>query len=398
MEPTLRFGTPSDIDGLWELFRIGFGATEATREEWVSGLDPTRAIVVDGDRGEIAAASHIRRFDQWFGGRPVPLAGYSPVAVLPEYRGRGLARAVIVGQYDELRARGEVIAGLFPASVELYRSVGFELAGSYVHRRLPAADLGALRASRKVALRRGTPEDVEAVHRCYERLAPTVDGRVSRDTRWWARRLPFDLADTMLYVVDAPTNRGELDGYAIYRTGRARGPYDYAVVVTEVVGANADALRQLWRVVGSSGSQAPDIDIIGTADDPVFLLMGAADPEAVRSEIRWMIRLIDAAGATTARGWNPTVSGRVDLEITDDHAPWNAGNWRLEISGGAGQLVPGGAGTLKVSIQGLSSWWSGYANARTLAATGLIRCTDPKALATFDGLGASSPPTLVDFY
>ncbi|MEO6629819.1 MAG: sterol carrier protein domain-containing protein, partial [Aquihabitans sp.] len=115
-------------------------------------------------------------------------------------------------------------------------------------------------------------------------------------------------------------------------------------------------------------------------------------------EIRWMIRLIDAAGAIAARGWNPTVSGRVDLAISDEHAPWNAGLWRLEVSGGTGRLIPGGAGTVEVSIQGLSSWWSGYANARTLSAAGLIRTADPRALATFDGLGATSPPTLVDFY
>jgi predicted acetyltransferase len=398
VDPELRTGAPEDLDGIWEVFRLGFGATDADRDRWVESLDPARALVVDGPRGEIAAASHIRPFRQWFGGRAVPLAGYSPVAVLPEHRGRGLGRAVTAGPFADLRERGEVIAGLFPASVELYRSVGFELAGSYVHRRLPAAHLAALRPGGAVDLRRGTVDDVAAVHRCYDRLARRTDGPITRDEAWWARRLPPDLAGTVCYVVDDPATPGELAGYAAYRHGPGRPPYDYAVVVSEVLAADPDVLRALWRVVGSSGSQAPQVDVIGPGEDPLFLLVGASDPRAVRSEIRWMLRLVDAAGAVAARGWNPTATGRVDLEVVDEHAPWNAGRWQLEVDGGAGRLAPGGDGTVEVTIQGLSSWWSGYAGARTLAATGHLRTADPAALAVLDGLGAASPPTLVDFY
>ena len=390
--------TADDRAGMGECFRLGFGAGEAEREQWIRGLDADRAFVVHGPDGEVAAAAHIRPFEQWFGGRAVPLAGFSPVAVLPEHRGRGWGRAVTAAHYPDLRERGEVIAGLFPASVELYRGVGFELAGSYVQRRLPAAHLAAIRPGAPVRVRRGTVDDVDAVHRCYRRLAPRTDGAVTRTDPWWARRLPPDLAETVLYVVDDAEAPGELRGYGSYRHGRARGPYDYAVVVSEVQAADGDALRALWRVVGSSGSQAPDVEVIGPADDPVFLLLGAADPLAVRTEIRWMLRLVDVAGAVAARGWRPGLRGAVDLEIADEHAPWNAGRWRLEVDDGHARLVRGGTGTVQVGIGALSSWWAGYARATALAATGLLRCTDPEALAAIDALGATSPPVLVDFY
>lgn len=398
MDRSPRFATDDDLDGIWQVFKLGFGAKEGDRSRWLDGVDPVRTLVIDGDRGDIAAASHIRPFEQWFGGRRVPLAGYSPVAVLPEYRGRGWGRAVTAGQFADLRERGEVIAGLFPASVALYRSVGFEIAGSYLQRRLPAGHLAALGAEPSVVVRRGSADDVAAVHRCYDRLAGRTDGTVTRDEGWWERRLPSDLAETLLYVVDHPTDADELDGYASYRTGSARPPYDYSIVVSEVRATTPEQLRALWRVVGSSGSQAPDVEVIAAADDPLFLLLGASDPNAVRSEIRWMLRLVDAAGAVAARGWNPTSTGRVDLMIADDHAPWNAGRWQLEVADGHGRLTRGGDGTVEVSIQGLSCWWSGYANARVLATTGQVRTTDPAALAVLDGLGAASPPTLLDFY
>jgi len=329
------------------------------------------------------------------------LAGFSPVAVLPEHRGRGWGRAVTAGQYADLHARGEVIAGLFPASVALYRSVGFELAGSYVKRRVPAAHLAALKPRAPIvwpSVRRGHGGDVAAVRRCYERIASRTDGRLVRDDAWWEELVPAEPGDEVMFVVDAPQRPGELDGYAIYRNGKARGPYDYSVVVNEVIADGPGTLGALWRVVGSSGSQAPEVEMIGPAEDPLFLLLGAADPEAVMSEIRWMLRLVDVSAAVAARGWSPVVRGRVDLSVVDDHAPWNAGRWTLELDGGEGQMKRGGSGGIEVTIAGLSSWWAGYASARTLAATGHLRSDDAGALAAMHGMGPSDAPTLIDFY
>lgn len=399
MSTAPRFGTPADLDGLWEVFRLGFGAPERRRDEWLEGIDPERALIIDGPRGEVAAASHIRPFQQWFGGRAVPLGGFSPVAVLPEFRGQGLGRAITAGQFGDLRERGEVIAGLFPASLALYRSVGFELAGSYVQRRLPASEVGAIRPlSGTVDVRRGTVDDIAAVHRCQERLAAGRDGTLRRDPAWWQRRLPADLQEVVLYVVEHPSVAGELAGYAIYRHGPGPRAYDYTVVVTEVLADDPDAVRALWRVVGSSGSQAPWVEVIGPADDDLFLLIANADPVAVRSEIRWMIRLIDAPGAVAARGWPAAAAGSVDLEIIDEAAPWNAGRWVLDVADGHATLQPGGSGTVQASIGGLSSWWAGYAPATRLARTGQLSSGDQRAIATMDHLLPAVPPVLPDFY
>jgi predicted acetyltransferase len=395
---SVRFGTPEDIDGLWEVFKLGFGASEHRREAWLDGVDPARALIVDGPRGEVAAASHIRPFTQWFGGRAIPLAGYSPVAVLPEFRGRGLARTVVAGQYPDLRERGEVVAGLFPASLALYRSVGFELAGSYVARRFPAAAVGRIRPERHVEVRRGTVDDVDAVHRCHEAAGPGRDGQLGRDPGWWARSLPPDLDDRVLYVVDDPGRPGELAGYALYRHGPGPRPYDYTVIVHEVVADDPDVLRALWRVVGSSGSQAPWVEVVGPAEDDLLLLLGDADPVAVRNEIRWMLRIVDAPRAMAARGWPASARGSVDLEILDEHAPWNAGRWVLDVSDGGATLSPGGAGTVQAPIQGLSSWWAGYAPATRLARLGLLHGTDRSALERMDHLLPAVPPVLLDFY
>ena len=393
----LRHGTPADVDALWELFRIGFSAPDARRDEWVAGLEPERCLIAEGPRGEVAAASHVRPMEQWFGGRAVPLGGYSPVAVLPEFRGRGWGTAVTAGQLPDLRDRGEVIAGLFPASLALYRGCGFEVAGSYVRRRFPARDLAGIAPARPVDVRRGMPDDVDAVHRCHAALAPGRDGTLARTEQWWEHLMPRDLRRAFLYVVDDPARPGEVLGYATFGHGPGRPPYDYSVHVAEVRADDPDALRALWRVVASSSSQAPDVHVIGPAEDDLFLLAPHAAPEVVESEIRWMLRLVDLPAAIAARGWPSSARGRLEVEVDDRHAPWNAGRWTIDVADGSAVAARGGAGTVQATIGGLSSWWAGYADPRRLARTGGL-AGPAEALDAMGELLPAVPPVLPDFY
>lgn len=394
-----RFATAGELPSVWDVFARSFDFSQSRFEQWLSDTDPARVLATFDEGGRAVAASRMISAGQWFGGRRVPLGGFSPVGVVPEHRGRGLGRVVTAGQYPDLRERGEVLAGLFPASVALYRSVGFELAGGYVERRIPSAHLAAIRGGESVVIRPGSAEDVGGVRACYERVAPCRDGYLDRPEELWRRKVPADLAGLHLYVVeDVSTAVPKVAGYAIYRHEKTRPPYDYVVRLVELIADDPDVFAALWRVVGSSGTQAPHVFAIGPPDDPLFLRLPMADPVAVRSEIRWMIRLIDAAGAIAARGYRTSANARIDLDIQDEDAPWNSGRWVLDVSDGSASLRRGGTGAVEASIGGLSSLWAGYASARTLATAGLLRSGDVAALDALDGVFAGPAPVLLDFY
>src|SRR5262249_47738475 len=78
---------------------------------------------------------------QYFGGRSVPLAGIAGVGVAPHARARGVARALVHHALDDARARKVPIAGLYPATQRVYRSVGFEQAGEQIQYEIPLAAL-----------------------------------------------------------------------------------------------------------------------------------------------------------------------------------------------------------------------------------------------------------------
>ena len=76
---------------------------------------------------------------QWWCGRAVPMAGVASVKVAPEDRGRGLARRLMTALLDEIAARGYPLSALYPATMPLYRSLGWELGRHAGYRRHPRA-------------------------------------------------------------------------------------------------------------------------------------------------------------------------------------------------------------------------------------------------------------------
>src|SRR6516164_5671298 len=91
--------------------------------------------------GRPAAAAAIQDMRQWWRGRPVPMAGVSSVTVAPEYRGLGIGRLLMTALLDEIAARRYPLSALFPATMPLYRSLGWELAGARDTAVIPARSL-----------------------------------------------------------------------------------------------------------------------------------------------------------------------------------------------------------------------------------------------------------------
>ena len=216
----------------------------------MAGAIPARnaSLATFDEHGRAVAGSRLVAFGQWFGGRRVPMAGFSPVAVAPEHRGRGLGRAVTAGQYADMRDRGEVAAGLFPSSVALYRSVGFELAGGYVERRIPSAHLapidggsGRRRSTRRTRRRRGGACLLRPDRSDCATVTSTAPRRCGV-----ARCRPISPAMHLYVVDDATTSVPTIAGYAIYRHVKTRPPYDYAVQLVELM---ADDPARLGRAV-----------------------------------------------------------------------------------------------------------------------------------------------------
>jgi predicted acetyltransferase len=352
-----------DVEAELALRRRAFGpVTAADESTWVASLpaiiEAGQAIgVFDGPR--LVASARYYPMRQWWHGRSMPMAGVAGVKVAPEQRGRGIGRLLMTRVLADLAAAGYPLSTLYPSTLPLYRSLGWENAGGRYETVLPARALAALvppdpyvpdatgmaaaaadvaaAAAAEAARRRGASQPasvreasaadaaaiVEVLGRAHQELRD--NGPNTREPSEFVSWL--DDPDQFSYLAD--------DGFLTYRW--ADGHQELAVEY--LVAASAATQRAFWQILASHATMADRVRACLAPDDPVGWLL--SEPAAVTSLTEpWMLRLIDPAEAIAARGFPAGVTVQATLDLQDEAIPANSGHWSLEISGGAGKLAP----------------------------------------------------------
>ena len=165
-------------------------------------------FLVAVDEGRVVATSAARPFLQWFGGRSLPMTGIYAVATLPEHRGGGLASRLVTDLLRRGREEGAVISALYPAAVRPYRSIGYELAGTYTDHRISISDLPSGSAPLRVEEYRA--EDLDGVKALFRDVLSTQNGPIySELDDWWDMRIVGTREPDVLFLVvcfnDLPT-------------------------------------------------------------------------------------------------------------------------------------------------------------------------------------------------
>ena len=394
----IRALRPPELEQAWELDRDAFHAPAARRELFLRSVDPARAFgAFDGGRLCAMAAAHAMA--QLFGGRAVPMGGLASVAVAPDRRGQGLAKQVCAAALRAMRERGERISTLYPATTSLYRALGWEVAGLYVWHKLVPSALRALPAPARRSLRPVSLEELALLRGCYERVAAGMPGFLARSDAWW-RRLASVWKGHSLYVAEG--ERGQIDGYLVYvqldgEYGALGGPF--RIAVRELIAATRDAALSLWGLLGSWSSQVSDIYAVGAAEDSLLF----AAPEQVLqvlAQLRWMTRIVDAAGAVAARGFPDGLDVEVPLTLRDAVLPENEGAHVLRVHKGQGELARAtrgaGADSPSLAIGGFASLYTGFASTARLARVGLLEGGSPAQRAALDAAFAGPAPVCQD--
>ena len=291
------------------IYAIGqnfFGSPTAEmldRWERLLGLERMHAAF---DTGEIVGGAGAFTFDLSVPGGSLPCAGVSVVGTYPTHRRRGVLRALMRGQIDDVHARGEPIAALWASEETIYGRFGYGIAswageGSIPHE----ASAFAAPLERRGQVRFVSAEEAkELFPPVWKSLHAQRPGVFARSETWWETRrlrIPDEEAAHPRRFVAL-----ELDGatraYAIYRTkpGFEDGVSTGKLEVFEAIGATPQATAEIWRFL-------LDVDWIATVttsllppDHPLFQLL--ANPRRMRyrlADALWM-RLVDVGAALSA--------------------------------------------------------------------------------------------------
>ncbi|MDC0673697.1 GNAT family N-acetyltransferase [Nannocystis radixulma] len=369
---------------------LAFGATQQGIEAWVAvaGADHFR-VLRDGARP--AACLLEIAMGQFFGGVSVPMLGVAGVAVAPEDRGRGHARAMMQAFVREAAAAGWPLAGLYASTHTLYRGVGFEHAGYRFRHTVPLTQMVAREArGQLVAL---SDADRDDIHACYTAFAALHDGALDRGAYIWSRvRKLRDLEFTGFGVRD---DDGRLAGYLyLHQSRRPDGRFD--LVLSDVVFLEAWAGRRLVEFLANFAMYGVDLVFHGGPTHPLLELL---PQQRHQSELldSWLLRIVDVPRALAARRYAPAVSAELHLEVDDPLVPANHGRFILHVQGGRGEVEPGGHGHLRTGVRGLACMYSGYTTPAQAALLGLV-AGDPAVLRAAAGVFAGGTPWMSDMF
>jgi predicted acetyltransferase len=358
----------------------------ANREEWIKDaqefIDDGRYVgVAAGD--EVVAAARIWAFEQWWGGRKVPMAGIASVVVSPEYRGRGVGSKLMRGVLGRSAERGFPVSALYPATTVIYRHLGYEFGGGRYRFSFPAADLRSL-GGKDVSIRRAGPADAG---RFLELVAQShAAGRVSGPLVWAESKVAewLEDEDNFGYLAD--------DGFVVYNWD------DSDLRVDEIIAESEATARALWATVGSGSSIASNVKAYVAPNDPVHLLVEhEADKHAQLQ--RWMLRVLDAPAAISTRGFTPGASLEVDLELEDSELSVNTGRWHLSVADGSGSLASSAAtgDALLLGARGLAALYAGTPLA-ALRKSGLASGGSTDADGSIDSAFAGATSYMLDYF
>jgi predicted acetyltransferase len=268
-------------------------------------------------------------------GGTVATAGVTIVGTYPTHRRRGVLRALMRAQLDDVHERGEPLAALWASSETIYGRFGYgpaslrgsiDLATEHTAFAAPPRREGNVRLVEAGEALRSFPRVWSAVRR-------STPGMLARRRDWWEDRV---LRDRGGEGGDGPKRfvlyerAGRAEGYAIYRHRqelRDDGTSAGAIKIVEAIARDGVSTEEVWRYLLSIDWTSRFTARLLPPDHPLFLLLATPRRLRYRMSDGFWARLVDVGSALSARRY--AADGAVVVDVADAFCPWNEGRWRI---------------------------------------------------------------------
>lgn len=384
---------PADLDAGLRVRSLSFGnLSDSDRDSWrtrqTTSIENRRSLAAYVD-GRLAGLARVNDFRQWWHGRDLPMGGVAGVVVGPEHRGRGVGAALMTAMVARMGELGYPISALYPATVPVYRALGWELAGRQYRYSVAGDVLRTLARglAEPVGVRRAGPGDGQAIVDLIDarHRAHLDDGPLAYPAAEWDDELGPE-EDLAVYLAD--------DGVVAYDWSG-----DAALHVSHLSALSEQTTRALWALVGSGSSIARAVTADLAPDDPLPRVTADLGVTSSR-ETWWMLRLLDPAAAFAGRGYPAGAAAEASIQLVDPQLPALDGRWRLTVDDGTGSFERDGSGVSGTPYQlgprGLAALFAGT-RLSVLRRTGIVSGGTPDLDAALDAVFAGTP-FLLDYF
>lgn len=379
----------AEVQALAAIVAWAFGGAADDTLKWLSkgGVEQVR---VGFSGGQMVAGLLTIPMGHWFGERSIPAVGIAGVAIAPEARGEGKALSLMRETLDDARGKGFALSSLYPASLQLYRKAGYEIAGTRCRWTL---DLKACpRPNSDLQLDRVDAAEHPELERLYTRVARTRPAYLDRGPYIWDRVRSSGTEKARLVAVRGAAG---IEAYAAVLQRRREGP-SHDLSLTDFVADSPRAFDRLLRFLSDHRSTAKQATWYG---GPVDARLFGFPEHAFRVEIEnyWMLRVIDVHQALSGRGY-PPVSGELDLQVDDDVLEANSRRFQLRLRDGVPEVESTrSGGAVRVHVRTLAALYSGFADPLELVRAGRLQA-DARTIATLRAFFGGAPPAMPDYF
>ncbi len=397
MELTVRPIEESEFDTFHAKMVRGFGGDLNPKDDpsffrEIIEFDRTVAAF-DGD--ELVGTCGAYSFDVTVPGGTLTMGGTTIITVQPTHRRRGVLTAMMTAHLDEVRRRGEPLAGLWASETGIYGRFGYGQAADLQEVKLDAGTIEFSGDPPAGEVRLVEPDEARArMEAVYERIRPTRSGMLSRSEAWWTGRMMYDpehrrrgSTSKRFAVYTGPAG---VEGYAVYRQKEKWEAFpDGEVQVIELMAATPEAHEALWRYL-TRIDLFPRIEYwnLPVDDELPWRVVEARRVRRYVWDALW-IRLMDIPRALEGRSYR--AEGRIVLGVRDPFMPDNDGRYLLDAGpGGAKCSRTSDDADLEFDVNALGALYLGGQSISTLARAGWVR-GDPASLARAGALFAWDP-------
>ena len=279
---------------------------------------PERSIMAfDGKHMVGNALSY--EMDMYIPGGLSKIAAVASVSVQATHRRKGINRAIMKYQLEDIYSREEPLAVLQASESIIYGRYGYGLASfeSNLEIEKTRSAFAVEHASTGQTYFVEESEAREIFPQIYSKATENRNGMVIRQENWWEFRFRepgLKGGDPKSWFVKYQEN-GQDDGYLRYTINGTE------LNVIELIASSHEAYSSLWRI-------CLDMDLVDVikaehrpADDELKWML--ADPRRLveHSSDRYWVRLVDVRTALSQRSYSH--DGSLILKIQDDFLPWN---------------------------------------------------------------------------
>ncbi len=318
-------------------------------------------------------------------GGTLPTGGLSFVGVHPQFRRRGILRALLTKHFENCLGRGEWASMLTASEIPIYTRFGYGQVNRILRVTLP----------RDVALW-DVPEqeqvEIELAHMDVA-LHSELTERIYQDARQQTTRpawIPAGQAGAWDgHFIDPPEllkgaetlrlaiarRNGIPSGFATFRRKKHWDDDNVPkgnVIVHQVVSADPASNRMLWKTLTSMDLTSTISADVLSLDDPLFCLL--RNPREVVTNVRDFLhlRLLDLPKALMARTYACDLE--LTLQVDDKVLPANDGCWKLAVRDGLARVERSDSALdLSLDIRILASVFLGGFSPVSFADAGLIQ-------------------------